>query len=89
MADTAQHHQVLQAVQQSCADSVGLNPTEILPGYDLRDDLGMSPVELGEVLTNLQQEHGVTVPKEHLKEIIDELTTVESLVSYVEDELEL
>lgn len=83
------HDQVLEAVQHFCSEAVGLSPTEVLADYDLRDDLGMSPVELGEVLSRLQEKYTFVVPKEHLKEIVTDLSTVSSLVEYVEEELEL
>jgi len=81
--------QILESVQHYCSEAIGLSPVEVLPDYDLRDDLGMSPVELGEVMSRLQEHYKFVIPKEHLKEIVTEFTTVSSLVDYVEEELEL
>lgn len=89
MTESPDKNQVLETVQQYCGDAVGLSSSEVLAGYDLREDLGMSPIELGEVLARLQEKYAFTIPKENFKETVDELTTVESLVTIVEDELEL
>jgi acyl carrier protein len=89
MADQSSRNAILHTVQLACSETIGLNPNEILPEYDLREDMGMSPVELGEVLMRLQEQYHVQLTKDELKTVVDELTTVDSLVTYVEDELEL
>ncbi|HZZ98641.1 MAG TPA: phosphopantetheine-binding protein [Candidatus Saccharimonadia bacterium] len=89
MSDKSSRLALLQKVQHACSETIGLSPAEVLADYDLREDLGMSPVEIGEVLMRLQEEYQVELTKEELKTIVEELTTVDSLVTYVEDELEL
>jgi acyl carrier protein len=68
---------------QAIAEHLGLNPEDLDRHATLRDELGLGPIELNDLLSSLSQKFNVTFePSE-----ANALEKVEDLVSLVEDNL--
>ncbi len=84
-----QQQTILKRIQTLCSENIGIDPKEVTPKADLRDDLGLSLPELAHIFTGLQHTFAFTVPSDAMKGTLENLVTVEDLMSFVEDELEL
>lgn len=68
---------------KAIAEHLGLAPEELDRGASLRDDLTLGPLELNDLLEDLQRHFKVTFESEE----IANLQTVSDLISLVEDNL--
>ena len=66
---------------QAIADHLGLSPQDLDKGVLLRDDLGLGPVELTDLLNDLSVKFDITFDSED----ISGLQTLEDLLVLVED----
>ncbi|HAV14803.1 MAG TPA: hypothetical protein DCX25_00510 [Candidatus Pacebacteria bacterium] len=78
---------ILKTIQTVCSETVGIDPKEITPHADLRDDLGLSLPDIANILTNLQAPFHLVIPKEQVKSLLVDMVTVEDIITFVEDEL--
>lgn len=68
-------------VIQVIADHLGLTPQDLDKGALLRDDLGLGPIELTDLLNDLSTKFDTTFDPED----ISSLQTLEDLLALVED----
>lgn len=76
MADTKE---IIQAI----AEGLGVSAEDIDIHASLKDDLGLGPIELNDLLNSLSKKFDVTFMPEDL----EELETVSDLIELVEDNL--
>lgn len=70
-------------ILNAIADQLGLSPDDLDRNALLREELGLSSIELNDLLSSLAEKFDVTFEPEEL----EQLNRVEDLVSLVEDNL--
>ncbi len=65
------------------AEHLGLNPEDLDRQANLRDELGLGPIELNDLLSDLSQKFNVSFEPDE----IEGLRTVEDLIVMIEDNL--
>ena len=65
------------------AEHLGLAPEDLDRQASLRDELGLGPIELNDLLSDLSQKFNVSFESED----VEGLNTVDDIVSLVEDNL--
>ena len=68
---------------KTIAEHLGLNPEDLDRQADLRDELGLGPVELNDLLSHLSQKFKISFENDE----VENLTKVEDLIVLVEDNL--
>lgn len=76
-------NQTSTEVIQIMAEHLGLNPEDIDRNSTLRDELGLSPIELNDLLGHLSAKFDVIFNPQD----VENLQKVEDLISLVEDNL--
>ena len=66
---------------KAIAEHLGLSPEDVDRNASLQEELGLSPIELNDLLAYLSLQFDVTFKQEEL----EHLTKVEDLISLVED----
>lgn len=79
------HNEVLEVVQRTLADVLGVCETDVAPDALIQDHLGLETDDLEEVSASLQSAFGVYIPPDVLfpDDLYDQLT-VESIVKHIE-----
>ena len=75
----AQEKEIIQAI----AEHLGLQSEDIDRHANLRDELGLGPIELNDLLSNLSQKFSVSFDPQE----IEDLSKVEDLIALIEDNL--
>lgn len=68
---------------KAIAEHLGLNPEDVDRNALLQEELGISPIELNDLLANLSQKFQVTFDSSE----VEHLSKVEDLITLVEDHL--
>lgn len=68
---------------QAMADHLGLSPEDLDRYSTLKDEVGLGPIELNDLLTNLSQKFNISFDPED----VENLKTVNDLVVLIEDNL--
>lgn len=68
---------------QAIAEHLGLNPEDLDRHALLREELGLGPIELNDLLSDLSQKFNVSFEPDQ----VEHLNKVEDLVSLIEDNL--
>jgi acyl carrier protein len=68
---------------EAIAEQLGVSAEDVDRGASLRDDLGLGPIEINDLLNNLSQRFEITIEPDQ----VEELQTVEDLIVLVEDNL--
>ncbi len=71
--------QIINAI----ADHLGLSPEDLDHHASLRDELGLGPIELNDLLSNLSQKFNVSFEPEE----VEDLQKIEDLIVLIEDNL--
>jgi acyl carrier protein len=58
-----------EKLKQFIGDQLGISPNELTPESDLTEDLGVGPVEIADLLTNIEAKFGVKIPDEERAKI--------------------
>lgn len=70
-------------IMQAIAEHLSLNPEDLDRHADLKDELGLGPIELNDLLSHLSQKFNVSFESED----VEDLKKIDDLVSLVEDNL--
>ena len=70
-------------IVQAIAEHLGLNQEDLDRHADLKDELGLGPIELNDLLSHLSQKFNVSFESED----VEGLKKIDVLVSLVEDNL--
>ncbi len=70
-------------ILKTIAEHLTLNPEDVDRGASLRDELGLGPIELNDLLTNLSEKFDVVLRPDE----VEKLETVEDLIVLIEDNL--
>ncbi len=70
-------------ILKAIAEHLGLAPEDLDRQTSLRDELGLGPIELNDLLTDLSNQFNVVFERED----IESMKTVQDLVEMVEDNL--
>ncbi len=71
--------QIIQAI----AEHLGLSAEDLDRGANLRDELGLGPIELNDLLSDLSQKFKVSFESDE----VESIQTVDDLIVLVEDNL--
>ncbi len=70
-------------ILKSIAEHLGLNPEDIDKHALLREELGLGPIELNDLLSNLSQKYNINFEPQDVRN----LHNIEDLIVLVEDNL--
>jgi acyl carrier protein len=70
-------------LQRIVSEISGNEPSEITPYSHIREDLGVSPMELAQLSAMLEEQYGVKLGRDELADI----ETMGDLMLYIEEEL--
>lgn len=70
-------------IVQAIAEHLSLSPEDLDRHADLKDELGLGPIELNDLLSHLSQKFNVSFESED----VEGLKKIDDLVSLVEDNL--
>ncbi len=73
----------LKKLQKIISNKMGIEPAEITPASHFADDLNMGELELMELLEELEREYDI-----RLADYIDDIVTVEDLITILSEDLE-
>lgn len=68
---------------KTIAEHLGLTPEDLDLGALLKDELGLGPIELNDLISDLSQKYNITFEAHE----VENLRKIEDLVSLVEDNL--
>ncbi len=72
--------EVAEKIKHILVDKLGLAETEITPDANLVKDLGVDSLDYAELVMEFEQAFDIRIPDNDA----EELTTIESVISYVE-----
>ena len=73
----------LKVIQKLIANKMGIEPEEIEPTSHFAEDLNMGDLELMELVEILEEEYDVEI-----SDLVEEVETVEDLITILTEELE-
>ena len=71
----------LDKVKEVIIDKLGVEEDKIVPEASFVDDLGADSLDTVELIMQLEEEFGIEIPDEEA----EKMTTVKSVVDYIED----
>ncbi|WP_395675360.1 acyl carrier protein [Inquilinus sp.] len=71
---------VAAKVRQIIVDQLGVDEEEVRPKASFTDDLGADSLDIVELVMALEEEFGIEIPDEDA----EKLTTVQSVIDYIE-----
>ena len=71
---------MLEKIQEMLADALNLSVDKVTPDARIVDDLGADSLDVGELLSRLEDEYGVTIPDEE----VETLVTVQDVANEIE-----
>ena len=73
--------EVVRRVKDLIAESLGVNPTEVVSTASFIDDLGADSLDIVELVMAIEKEFNVEIPDEDAEKI----TTVQDAVDYIQN----
>lgn len=70
--------EIVRRVKDLIAESLGVNPTEVVPDASFIDDLGADSLDIVELVMAIEKEFGIEIPDEDAEKI----TTVQNAIDY-------
>jgi len=71
----------VRRVKDLIAESLGVNPTEVVSGASFIDDLGADSLDIVELVMAIEKEFGIEIPDEDAEKI----ATVQDAVDYIQN----
>ncbi len=71
--------EIVRRVKDLIAESLGVNPTEVIPDASFIDDLGADSLDIVELVMAIEKEFGIEIPDEDAEKI----STVQDAVDYI------
>lgn len=71
---------MLEKVQAMLAEALNLSPEKVTPDAKIVDDLGADSLDVVELLSQLEDEYGITIPDDE----VEALVTVADVAAEVE-----
>jgi acyl carrier protein len=71
--------ETVRRVKDLIAESLGVNPTEVVPDASFIDDLGADSLDIVELVMAIEKEFGIEIPDEDAEKI----STVQDAVDYI------
>jgi len=81
---TALIKDILQKIQDICADIVGVEPYDVTPGTYLLEDLGLNAGDVQTLFGALEEEFQTTIRPDQIEKVIEDDMTVLELITVVE-----
>jgi len=75
------NEEVVRRVKDLIAESLGVNPTEVVPTASFIDDLGADSLDIVELVMAIEKEFSVEIPDEDAEKI----TTVQDAIDYIQN----
>jgi acyl carrier protein len=75
------NEEVVRRVKDLIAESLGVNPTEVVSTASFIDDLGADSLDIVELVMAIEKEFNVEIPDEDAEKI----TTVQDAVDYIQN----
>lgn len=72
---------IVRRVKDLIAESLGVNPTEVVPPASFIDDLGADSLDIVELVMAIEKEFGIEIPDEDAEKI----ATVQDAVDYIQN----
>lgn len=72
---------IVRRVKDLIAESLGVNPTEVVPDASFIDDLGADSLDIVELVMAIEKEFGIEIPDEDAEKI----STVMDAVDYIQN----
>ncbi|MDP2317295.1 MAG: acyl carrier protein [Pseudomonadota bacterium] len=73
--------EIVRRVKDLIAESLGVNPTEVIPDASFIDDLGADSLDIVELVMAIEKEFGIEIPDEDAEKI----STVQDAVDYIQN----
>lgn len=73
------NEEVVRRVKDLIAESLGVNPTEVVAGASFIDDLGADSLDIVELVMAIEKEFGIEIPDEDAEKI----STVQDAIDYI------
>jgi acyl carrier protein len=73
--------EIVRRVKDLIAESLGVNPTEVVPDASFIDDLGADSLDIVELVMAIEKEFGIEIPDEDAEKI----STVQDAVDYIQN----
>jgi acyl carrier protein len=73
--------ETVRRVKDLIAESLGVNPTEVVPDASFIDDLGADSLDIVELVMAIEKEFGIEIPDEDAEKI----STVQDAVNYIQN----
>ncbi|MFZ5475962.1 MAG: acyl carrier protein [Myxococcota bacterium] len=71
--------EIVRRVKDLIAESLGVNPTEVVPDASFIDDLGADSLDIVELVMAIEKEFGIEIPDEDAEKI----STVQDAIDYI------
>lgn len=75
------NEEVVRRVKDLIAESLGVNPSEVVPAASFIDDLGADSLDIVELVMAIEKEFSVEIPDEDAEKI----TTVQDAIDYIQN----
>ena len=75
------NEEVVRRVKDLIAESLGVNPTEVVSTASFIDDLGADSLDIVELVMAIEKEFNVEIPDEDAEKI----TTVQDAIDYIQN----
>jgi len=69
----------INKIKDLIAESLGANPSEVVPEASFIDDLGADSLDIVELVMAIEKEFGIEIPDEHAEKI----ATVQDAIDYI------
>jgi acyl carrier protein len=73
--------EIVRRVKDLIVESLGVNPTEVVPHASFIDDLGADSLDIVELVMSIEKEFGIEIPDEDAEKI----STVQDAVDYIQN----
>ncbi|MFN7144354.1 MAG: acyl carrier protein [Myxococcota bacterium] len=73
--------EIVRRVKDLIAESLGVNPTEVVPDASFIDDLGADSLDIVELVMAIEKEFAIEIPDEDAEKI----STVQDAVDYIQN----
>ena len=73
------NEETIQRVRNLIAESLGVNPAEVVPSASFIDDLGADSLDIVELVMAIEKEFSIEIPDEDAEKI----STVQDAIDYI------
>jgi|GEM_PF-143861 len=82
--------QILKKLQIIYSEEIGVDPKEVTLYSDLREDLGVSDLELASIFSRIESVFDIMLPEREVRKALlsGELTTISDIIELIQEELE-